>query len=166
MATFELLSPSHAVPVSITAQPSDTTVLVNNNATFTCLAYGTSPIDVTWFRMASGGEVGSAPTRIDDSQVIRSEVGTTEVTVTSTLTLASVWTGDDGAVFYCEVTNNLTEAGVFSNQSDSVTLTVQCMLNEEDHHLNQKIIIMLVFSLFSCSHCHPRQSCSYWPDGK
>jgi hypothetical protein len=53
-------------------------------------------------------------------------MGSTEVTVTSTLTLARVGTADDGAMFYCEATNNLTEAGLFTNQSDSATLTVRC----------------------------------------
>ena len=117
------------VPISITAHPTNSTVLVNSDATFTCSAYGTAPIDLMWYRVDSGVD-GIAPTRIDDDQVIRTETGSTEITVMSTLTLASVGISDDGAMFYCEATNNLTQAGVFTNQSDSATLTVQCKLEK------------------------------------
>ena len=117
--TFAFSPP--AVPVTITAHPTDSTLLVNDNATFTCSAYGTTPITLTWYRVDSG----AAPTRIDNG-VSRSQTGSTEVTVTSTVTLPSIGTADDGAMFYCEATNNLTDAGVFTNQSDSATLTVQC----------------------------------------
>ena len=113
-----------AVPVTVTAHPTDSTLLVNDDATFTCSAYGTAPITLTWYRVDSG----AAPTRIDN-RVTRSQTGSTEVTVTSTVTLPGVGTTDDRAMFYCEATNNLTDAGVFTNQSDSATLTVQCKLN-------------------------------------
>ena len=117
------------VPITITAQPTNSTVLVDGDATFTCSAYGTAPIDLTWYRVDSGTE-GAAPTRIDDNSVTSTLTGSTEVTVRSTLTLASIGTADDGAMFYCEATNNLTEAGVFTNQSDSATLTVQCKVTQ------------------------------------
>ena len=120
------------VPVSITAQPTDSTVLVNSSATFTCSVYGTVPIDLTWYHMDSGLDE-AAPTRIDDNQVTRNETGSIEVTIMSTLTLASVGMADNGDMFYCEATNNLTQAGIFTNQSDSVTLTVQCTSNERNH---------------------------------
>ena len=103
----------------------DSTLLVSNNVTFTCSAYGTAPIVLTWYRVDSGTE-GTAPTRIDDSRVTRTQTGSTEVTVTSTLTLARVGTADDGAMFYCEAVNNLTDTGVFTSQSDRATLAVQC----------------------------------------
>ena len=104
---------------------------VNSDATFTCSAYGTAPIDITWYQVDSGVD-GPAPTRIDDNQVIRTETGSTEVTVMSTLTLASIGTADNGDMFFCEVSNNLTQAGIFINQSDSATLTVQCMSKERN----------------------------------
>ena len=101
-------------------------MLVGTNPTFSCSAYGTADITVTWFRVNPAST--SPPTPVEDG-VTQSEVGSTEVTVTSTLTLTSgVSVADDGAMFYCIATHNLTNAGVFTNQSDSATLTVQCML--------------------------------------
>lgn len=109
-------------------QPVDSVVLVGGNASFSCSAYGTTPITVTWYRSNPGSGDSSAVPVLD--RVTENVVGSsTEVTVTSTLTLpGGVDISDDGSVFYCSIQNNLTEAGVFRNESDSATLTVQCTL--------------------------------------
>ena len=96
---------------------------MGDSPTFTCSAYGTAPISIDWYRVNPGSGAVAV-----ESGVTESEVGSTEVTTTSVLTLTDgVTIADDGVMFYCVVQNNLTEAGVFSNQSDSATLTVQCM---------------------------------------
>ena len=120
-------APTLAVPVSITVQPVDRTVLVRDSPTFTCSVFGTAPVTVTWFRRNTGEGEG---TRVDDNveSVPEVEEGSAEVTVTSTLTLPGVSESDDGSLFYCVVSNNLTEAGLITNQSDSASLTVQCTL--------------------------------------
>ena len=116
------------MPVTITAQPVDSVVLVGANASFSCSAYGTTPINVTWYRVNPGTGDSSAVPAV--GHVTESVIGTsTEVTLTSTLMLpGGVVTSDDGSVFYCEAWNNLTQAGMFVNQSDSATLTVRCTL--------------------------------------
>ena len=106
----------------------NSTRLVNDDVVFTCSAYGTAPITLMWYRV----DLGAAPTLIDNNRVSRTQTGTTEVTVTSTLTLPRIGTADDGAMFYCEAMNNLTDAGVFTNQSDSATLIVQCKSKERN----------------------------------
>ena len=113
--------------MSVTAQPVDQTVLAGATVTFSCSAYGTAPITIDWFK--TNPRIGETTPQLVSDRVTQTDVGTTEVTATSVLTLPNgVGVADDGSVFYCVVQNNLTEAGEFSNQSDSVTLTVQCML--------------------------------------
>lgn len=91
-------SGSSTVPVSITADPQSQTVAAGNSASFSVSVSGTSPFAYQWYR---GGAVISGAT------------SSTYGFVTAT--------GDNGATFYCVVTNG---GGAYSTTSGTATLTV------------------------------------------
>lgn len=109
----------HAVPVSVTTNPSNLTVRVGERATFVC-AFSSSPApsSIQWFK-----EGVSLPLTDERFNITPSSDG-----VSSVLSFVSVHE-DHNTAYYCIAAQLLVGDRIHNATTDSATLTINCKLH-------------------------------------
>lgn len=88
MATSAVATLTVLVPAAITIQPTNQSVLLSNNVSFTAAATGTAPLNYQWYfngaPLSDGGGIsGSATTNLNLSNVQTNEAGNYQLVVTN-----------------------------------------------------------------------------------
>lgn len=119
-ATSTVATLTVLVPAAITSSPTNQTVLLGSNATFSVTAIGTAPLSYTWYSngiaLVNGGRISGANS--------------------GTLTISNTQTNDSGAAFQAIVTN------LYGTATSSVaTLTVVALVQITGQPSSQAVLL-------------------------